>query len=291
MARRVTTERDKQYTTCVGVVVIVRCVDDVTVEVQTRSPRWFARNVRHVCDGAVRRSGRYCDTVRSETTIPSFSNSPWIRGAPQRWFSVAIRRMRARICESIHGLPGRRRGRRLHAALHNANGRPWPAEPAPVRSSTQATTVARTARTDGPMGERVDPNERGPPAGGAVQDTQEGGLDARTGLSGAPRSSETQLASAVQWPAAARTSTIFTRTRFWRRTTACISRFGISLPELPWRSESLAVGCPTAWPRFHGRRKPSSLTTESVRFRRASACRCSDALTKTGGSGLRHFYG
>jgi hypothetical protein len=52
-------------------------------------------------------------------------------------------------------------GSSIHAALHDANGRPWPAEPAPVRSSTQATTVASTARTDGPMGESVDPNERG----------------------------------------------------------------------------------------------------------------------------------
>ena len=37
----------------------------------------------------VSRSGRYRDTVRSETAIPSFSNSPWIRGAPQRRFSAA----------------------------------------------------------------------------------------------------------------------------------------------------------------------------------------------------------
>jgi hypothetical protein len=84
--------------------------DDVTGEVQAR---WFARNVRHVCDGTVRRSGRYRDTVRSETTIPSFSNSPWIRGAPHSRFSMAMRRMRARTSASMHGLPGRRRERRL----------------------------------------------------------------------------------------------------------------------------------------------------------------------------------
>jgi hypothetical protein len=28
------------------------------------------------------------ETVRSEMAIPSFSNSPWIRGAPQRQFSA-----------------------------------------------------------------------------------------------------------------------------------------------------------------------------------------------------------
>jgi hypothetical protein len=86
---------------------------DVTEEVDASATRWLARKVRHVCDGAVPRSGRYRDTVRSETIIPSFSNSPWIRGAPQRWFSVAIRRMRTRRSASMHGLPGRRRDRRL----------------------------------------------------------------------------------------------------------------------------------------------------------------------------------
>ena len=46
--------------------------------------------------------------------IPSFSNSPWIRGAPQRQFSAAMRRIRSRYGESIHGLPGRRERRRQH---------------------------------------------------------------------------------------------------------------------------------------------------------------------------------
>ena len=57
--------------------------DEVTVQANARVPMWFARNVRQVCDRLVSRSGRYRDTVRSETMIPSFSNSPWIRGAPQ----------------------------------------------------------------------------------------------------------------------------------------------------------------------------------------------------------------
>jgi hypothetical protein len=88
--------------------------DDVTCEMNAKSPRWFARNVRQVCDGAVSRSGRYRDTVRSETAIPSFSNSPWMRGAPQRRFSVANRRISDRSCGSMHGLPGRRERRRQH---------------------------------------------------------------------------------------------------------------------------------------------------------------------------------
>jgi hypothetical protein len=44
--------------------------DDVTVEANKRLPTWFARNVRQVCDRLVRRSGRYRDTVRTETVNP-----------------------------------------------------------------------------------------------------------------------------------------------------------------------------------------------------------------------------
>jgi hypothetical protein len=73
-----------------------------------RSPKWFTRKVRQVCDGPVARSGSYRDTVRSETVIPSFSNSPWIRGAPQRRFSLAMCRMSPRMSASMGGLPGRR---------------------------------------------------------------------------------------------------------------------------------------------------------------------------------------
>ena len=108
-ARRVTAERGETASTTSS---SRDACDDATVEVNAR-PMWFAKNVLQVCDGAVSRSGRYRDTVRSETVMPSFSNSPWIRGAPQRKFSVAMRRMRARRCESIRGLPGRRRERRL----------------------------------------------------------------------------------------------------------------------------------------------------------------------------------
>jgi hypothetical protein len=48
--------------------------DGVIFEVNARS-RWFAKNVRQVCDGAVSQSGRYRDTVRSETVMPSFPTS------------------------------------------------------------------------------------------------------------------------------------------------------------------------------------------------------------------------
>src|SRR5262249_52698008 len=45
--------------------------DDGTVELNARLPM-FARSVRQVWDELVRRSGRYRDTVRSETVNPSF---------------------------------------------------------------------------------------------------------------------------------------------------------------------------------------------------------------------------
>src|SRR5882672_1532492 len=51
---------------------------NITGEVQASWPTWLARNVPHVCDGALGTTARYRDTVRSETATPSFSSSPWI---------------------------------------------------------------------------------------------------------------------------------------------------------------------------------------------------------------------
>src|SRR5215510_11197647 len=109
-------------------------------------------------------------------------------------------------------------GSSIHAILHAANGRPWPAAPAPGRPSTEATTVANTARTDGQLGESVDPTERGRPAGGAGQESRGAGLSARTRLTGLQRRSEWRHASPVEWPPDERTSTIFAQIRFWRGT-------------------------------------------------------------------------
>jgi hypothetical protein len=60
--------------------------EDATTAWHEMAPKWFLRNVRHVGDRPRVRSGRYRETVRSETAMPSFSNSPWRRGAPQRRF-------------------------------------------------------------------------------------------------------------------------------------------------------------------------------------------------------------
>ena len=46
-----------------------------------------------------------CQRVDSATSIPSINNSPWIRGAPHNGFSRPIRRISARISESICGRP------------------------------------------------------------------------------------------------------------------------------------------------------------------------------------------
>jgi hypothetical protein len=59
---------------------------NITGEINVRPPKWFAKNVGQVCDRGVGRPRRYREMVRSEMVIPSFSNSPWIRGAPQSNF-------------------------------------------------------------------------------------------------------------------------------------------------------------------------------------------------------------
>jgi hypothetical protein len=57
--------------------------------------RMVAQNVGQLCDGGSRRPVMYFETVDSATSNPSFSSSPWIRGAPHNGFSLLIRRMRS----------------------------------------------------------------------------------------------------------------------------------------------------------------------------------------------------
>jgi len=51
----------------------------------------------------------YRDTVACETSNPSFSSSPWIRGAPHKKFSLLIRTISARTSLLILGRPPRQR--------------------------------------------------------------------------------------------------------------------------------------------------------------------------------------
>jgi len=67
---------------------------------------WLRRNVRQFCDGGPRCRIMYLETVDSAISNPSFSSSPWMRGAPYRGFSLLIGRMSSRSSGSILGLPG-----------------------------------------------------------------------------------------------------------------------------------------------------------------------------------------
>ena len=63
------------------------------------------RKVRHVWDGGRGNLATIRETVRSETSIPSLRNSPWIRGAPHSGFADAILSMSARIAATVLGRP------------------------------------------------------------------------------------------------------------------------------------------------------------------------------------------
>src|SRR5260370_15736288 len=73
----------------------------------TVTSRWLARKASQRLPGSPRRRRRcrYLATVRSETSKPSFSSSPWICGAPQSEFSAATRRIRVRISSLTLGRP------------------------------------------------------------------------------------------------------------------------------------------------------------------------------------------
>ena len=67
---------------------------------------WFRRNVRQVCDGGFGCRTMYLVTVAWLTSMPSFNNSPWMRGAPHNGFSQLIRWMSSRISFEVRGRPG-----------------------------------------------------------------------------------------------------------------------------------------------------------------------------------------
>jgi len=83
----------------------VKCHDGFAVILKKRQPP-FSGSPRR----GIRR--RYRATLLSETTKPSFCNSPWILGAPQFGFSSASRRINSRISAVILGRPRRRERQR-----------------------------------------------------------------------------------------------------------------------------------------------------------------------------------
>ena len=60
-------------------------------------------------EGGLQRRTRYVSTVDLATSMPSFCNSPTIRGAPQVGWLCHIVRIRARTSLAIVGRPGLRR--------------------------------------------------------------------------------------------------------------------------------------------------------------------------------------
>ena len=68
---------------------------------------WLWRNVFHPCDGGRLTRGMYLATVVCPTSMPSFSSSPWIRGAPQSGLARLTSRMSRRISSSAFGRPPR----------------------------------------------------------------------------------------------------------------------------------------------------------------------------------------
>jgi len=80
-------------------------------------------------------------------------------------------------------------GASIDVILRDANDRQWLAGPAPALPSTWATTIAKTAKADGQMGESADSNERGRRVGGAGQESRAGGLYVSPGLIGPQRAS------------------------------------------------------------------------------------------------------
>ena len=67
---------------------------------------WLRRNVRQVCDGGPRCLTMYLETVDLAMVKPSFSSSPWIRGAPHNGLSLFIRRTSSRSSRLTFGRPG-----------------------------------------------------------------------------------------------------------------------------------------------------------------------------------------
>src|ERR1700675_328346 len=66
---------------------------------------WLSRNVRQVWLGDFRCRTIYLLTLVSPMSIPSLSNSPWMRGAPQSGLARLMVRIKSRTsCETV-GLP------------------------------------------------------------------------------------------------------------------------------------------------------------------------------------------
>src|SRR5215469_9235662 len=99
--------------------------------------RWFLRNVSHCFIGSLGARRIHCETLLSETSKPSLSSSPSMRGAPQVGFSATIRKIRARISLLTPFRPPSRRNLEIHVQYKR--------NPAPC----QFTTLRGVTKTRG----------------------------------------------------------------------------------------------------------------------------------------------
>src|SRR5258706_5318008 len=83
----------------------------VQVLQQARAARPLVLGAVHLqpCDGGSRLLTIYLATLVCPTSMPSLSNSPWIRGAPHSGLAMLISRISLRISGSTVGRPPLRR--------------------------------------------------------------------------------------------------------------------------------------------------------------------------------------
>src|ERR1019366_10277748 len=98
--------------------------------------RWFRRNAsqRDAASGSLFARFTQRETIRSEISKPSLSNSPWMRGAPQVGLSATLRKIRSRTSLLIGFLPTTFRAREIQLQYNRK----------PVRC--QRTTVSGVTR-------------------------------------------------------------------------------------------------------------------------------------------------
>src|ERR1700742_4393173 len=70
---------------------------------------WLRRKVFQPCDGGPLRLAIYLATLVWPISMPSLSNSPWIRGAPHNGLAMLISRISRRISAGTVGRPERGR--------------------------------------------------------------------------------------------------------------------------------------------------------------------------------------
>jgi hypothetical protein len=80
----------------------------MNMSIATVSVRWLCRKLRQIGEGVLGPHGGYIPTVAWLTSMPSLSNLPRMRGAPQRGLAELIRRIRSRISACVLDRPDRR---------------------------------------------------------------------------------------------------------------------------------------------------------------------------------------